>query len=417
MANTFLTPTKIAQEALVLLKNSMLMGSKVHRDYKSDFSGPKTGNALQIRKPNRYSVTDGKTISIQNSEEAYTTIPQPSQKHVAMAADSVEMTMEIEEYSKRHIAPAISILANRIDSDLCGLYNDIPLSVGVPGTDPNAFSTINNANIALNALGAPNDGQRHCVLNAEGEGSMADAFKGFYDQTLTQDAIRRGETGRISTFNVGMSQNIKRHTTGTFSTGSTPLMAAVTTDGATTLTTDGWANSTLVLTAGDILTVVGVYEVNPMNQEATSQLKQFVVMADVTSSGAGLATITVQDTGDSGRGLQDSGAYKNISAHAADGAAIAVSQSATNRLGGNASEGTAYAQNLAFHKDAFALVMFDLAVPESAMGSMKSDPDSGFGVRCVKDYDVTNDREILRLDVLYSVKTIYPDLACRVWGG
>ena len=417
MSNTFLTPQKIGNESLMLLKNTLLMGRAVHRDYKKDFSGPKTNQDLQIRKPNRYTVTDGAVISIQDSTEQYATIPQPSQKHVAMAATSKELTMSIEEYSKRHIQPAVAQLANRIDSDLCGLYKDIPLSVGVPGTDPNAFSSINNAATALTALGVPNDGNRHCMLNPEAEGAMADAFKGFYDQNLTQDAIRRGETGSISRFKVGATQNIKRHTTGTFSTGSTPLVNGTVTAGDSTIPTDGWANSTLVMKAGDIFTIANVFEVNPMNRESTSKLRQFVSLADVTSNGSGQATIQVEPAGDSGPGLQWSGAYQNISAQPADNAALTVWGSANSRLGGNGSEGGIYAQNLAFHKNAFALVMFDLAVPRSADGSMISDPDAGFGVRIINDYDVTNDREILRLDVLYSVSTIYKDMACRIQGG
>ena len=269
----------------------------------------------------------------------------------------------------------------------------------------------------MSALGVPNDGQRHLVLNAEGQGSMADAFKGFFDQNLTQDAIRRGETGRISGFEVGMSQNIHRHTMGTFSTGSTPLVNGTVTAGDSTIATDGWANSTQVLNAGDIFTIAGVFEVNPMNRQATSQLKQFVALEDVTSDGGGAATIRVIPAGDSGPGLQWSGAYQNVSAQPADNAVITVAQSASNRLGGNASEGGIYAQNLAFHTDAFALVMFDLAKPKSADCHVASDPDNGFSIRCIRDYDVINDREIMRLDILFSVAAHYPDLACRVWGG
>ncbi len=41
---------------------------------------------------------------------------------------------------------------------------------------------------------------------------------------------------------------------------------------------------------------------------------------------------------------------------------------------------------------------------------------NGLSVRVVKDYDITNDVEIIRLDILYGVKAIYPDLACRLTG-
>lgn len=399
----------------MLLKNQTLMGRWVHRQFGGDFANPKTGSPLQVRKPNRYTVTEGAVLSIQDSTEQYTTIPQPSQKHVAMAATSKEMTMEIEEYSARHIVPAVAQLSNHIDYTLTGLYNQVPLSVGVPGTDPNAFSIVNNAATAMSALGVPNDGQRRLVLNAEGQGSMADAFKGFFDQNLTQDAIRRGETGRISGFEVGMSQNVRRHTTGVISSG-TPLVNGASTAGDSTIVSDGWGTSVEVMKAGDIFTIANVFEVNPMNRDATSQLKQFVSLTDVTSNGSGQATIQVMPSGDSGPGLQGTGAYKNVSALPADNAAITVAQAAGNRLGGNAADSTLYAQNLAFHKDAFALVMFDLAKPQSADCHVESDPDNGYSIRCVRDYDITNDREILRLDILFSVAAHYPDLACRIWG-
>jgi hypothetical protein len=41
---------------------------------------------------------------------------------------------------------------------------------------------------------------------------------------------------------------------------------------------------------------------------------------------------------------------------------------------------------------------------------------NGLSIRVVKDYDVDADTEIIRLDILYGVKAIYPELACRLWG-
>ena len=48
--HTLLSPTIIAKEALRLLKNNLVMGSIVYRDYESEFQGmPKTGGSVQIR--------------------------------------------------------------------------------------------------------------------------------------------------------------------------------------------------------------------------------------------------------------------------------------------------------------------------------------------------------------------------------
>jgi hypothetical protein len=34
----------------------------------------------------------------------------------------------------------------------------------------------------------------------------------------------------------------------------------------------------------------------------------------------------------------------------------------------------------------------------------------------LKDYDIDLDEEVIRLDILYGVKTIYPELAVRLLG-
>ena len=35
-------------------------------------------------------------------------------------------------------------------------------------------------------------------------------------------------------------------------------------------------------------------------------------------------------------------------------------------------------------------------------------------IRVVKQYDIDNDKDVIRLDILYGVKTIYPELAVRL---
>ena len=75
---------------------------------------------------------------------------------------------------------------------------------------------------------------------------------------------------------------------------------------------------------------------------------------------------------------------------------------------------TSYRQNMLFHKNAFALVTVPLKAPASAKSARQS--YKGLSVRYVTDYDITNDREIYRFDVLYGVKAIDPRLATRISG-
>ena len=49
MANTFLTPSIIAKEALLSLENAMGMAETVYQDYKAEFKN--IGDTITIRKP------------------------------------------------------------------------------------------------------------------------------------------------------------------------------------------------------------------------------------------------------------------------------------------------------------------------------------------------------------------------------
>ena len=49
MPNTILTPNVIANEALMVLKNNLVMANLVHRDYENEFV--KVGDTVTARRP------------------------------------------------------------------------------------------------------------------------------------------------------------------------------------------------------------------------------------------------------------------------------------------------------------------------------------------------------------------------------
>ena len=69
-----------------------------------------------------------------------------------------------------------------------------------------------------------------------------------------------------------------------------------------------------------------------------------------------------------------------------------------------------------FHPNAFALVTVPMEMPANVWGARETDADAGISIRVVKQYDIDADEEIIRLDILYGVKTLYPELAVRLWG-
>lgn len=403
--NTLLSPTVIAKEAMLMLTNNLVMGKLVHRRYKNEFK--KVGTSVTIRKPVKFSVTDSASRSNSNVTEYSETLTVATQSHVAWAFNSAELTMTIEQYSERYIKPAAAALANKVDYVLTTLYNDVAQNVGTPGTNPSTFAELGAAQQKLDEAAAPTD-SRVCVLNPAAHWSIADGLKGTFAAKPANDIHTKGFLGSVAGLDMHMDQNIRKHTCGTHTTSSTPLVdddpGTNVVEGSTDLQTDGWQASTACLKAGDTFTVDSVYSVNPMSGESTGALKQFVSLNDETSDGSGNITIDVMSS--TSEGMCSSGAYKNMSALPADGAALAMT----------GTESTSYAQNLVFHPNAFALVTMPLAMPAGVWGSRVTDKQMGLSIRVVKYYDGDSDEERIRMDILYGAATLYPELACRVIG-
>jgi len=394
MANTLLTPTVIAKEALFQLENNMVMGNLVHRAYKKEFV--KIGDTVTIRKPVKFTVTDGATRSNQDVTEQSDTLVINSRKHVSWKFSTQDLTLTIQEYSKRYVEPAMIVLGNKVDEDLCALYSSLWLKAGTPGTTPNAFSFLGDMAEALDDAAVPDDGKRYLVLNPAARWALADALKGLNIPQSAEGWVRKGRLGDLANFMVYGDQNIQRHTVGAY--GGTPLVNGAIQTG-NSLVTDGWSASTTVLKKGDQFTIAGVNAVNPVSKADTGKLQVFTVTADGTSDGLGNLTVSITPS------ITTTGAYQTVTASPADNAAITVVGSAS----------TAYPQNLAFHRNALALVMVPLELPDSA-GFKARVSHRGMSARIVKDYDIDNDDEIARIDILYGTKAIYPDLGGRLWG-
>lgn len=402
MANTIITPSVIANEALMQLENNLVMGKLVHREYKKEFV--KVGESVSIRKPVKFEVSTGATRVNQDVQEASTTLTVDQRKHVSWKFSTQDLTMKIEEYSERYIQPAMIALANNVDSALTGLYKGVFANVGTAGTTPTTFLHFGAAARRMDEMAVPTE-QRRLVLNPAAALTAADMLKGLYNPELVKGAVRGRTIGPLAGFDTYMDQNIKRHTTGVW--GGTPLVngasqsvtyaTAAHTYGSTsqTLNVDGLTVTTGAVKQGDVFTIAGVNSVNPVSKEDTGVLQEFVVQADGTANGSGQIALTVSPA------IITSGAFQTVTAAPADNAAITLIAS--------------HSANLAFHKNAFALVTCPLELPDGAAWKAQQSAN-GLSVRVVKDYDIATDDEIIRIDILYGVKALYPELACRLLG-
>lgn len=410
MANALINPSVITKEALLQLKNSLRFGKLAHREYKKEFV--KVGDTVNIRKPVKFYTADGATRVNQDVEEANTPITINQRKHVSWKFSTQDLTLTIEEYSERYIKPAMITLAQTMDASGAALYSKIWNSVGTPGTTPANYAAWAAASQRLTEMAVPNDA-RKAVATPSAFHATAATLTTLNMPQMAMAAWQSGEIGNVAGFNMFESVNLKNHTTG--ARGGTPLVnggaqnvtyAASKTTNTQSLVIDGASNSiTGWAKAGDVFTIAGVYAVNPVPGEGTTgktvmpYLQQFTVISDATSSGAGAVTLTIAPA------IIVDGPYQTVSAAPADNAALTFMGSAA----------TAYPQNMTFHKNALALVTCPLEMPDGAQFKSREEAD-GLSVRVLKDYDINADEDIIRVDVLYGWKAIYPDLGCRMWG-
>lgn len=395
-SNSLLTPTIIAKEALMQLTNHQAMSRHIHTAYKNEFV--KVGQTVTVRKPNKFRATKAQARSNTNLDEPSTSITMSTQAHVSWAFSSVDLTTTIEDYSKRYISPATNALANQVDADLCGLYKDIYNSSGTPGNTPATFKVLGDSQQLLDDEAVPDD-MRVGILNPAANWSLADGLKGTFAQQVAKDIMTKGFLGQIANLNLYADQNIVRHTTGAFTTSATPLMNGSTSSGATQVVTNGWNASSSTVKVGDVFTIADVYAVNPMSGASTGELRKFTVTEAATSSGGDM-TIKISPK------IVSSGAYQTVDA-------VPLTTAALTFVG---AESTVYPQNLIFHPNAFALVTVPIEMPSNVWGARETDQDAGLSIRVVKQYDIDADEEIIRLDILYGMKTLYPELAVRMWG-
>ena len=401
MANTIITPSIIAKVGLAQLENNLVMGKKVYRDYSREFV--KVGDSISVRRPVKFTAQDGAVAINQDVTEGKFTLSMDKRKHVSWSFSTQDLTLSIEEYNERYIKPAAIALANQIDYDLTGLYNKVWNWVGTPASPVDSFADFAKAPRRLDEGAVPQD-NRHAVMAPADAWGLIGSQTALYMQDVARGAYRAGDIGMVAGVSTAMDQNIRTHTNGAAAGGGlinganqNVTYAASKDTNTQTLITDDWTAST-TFKAGDVFTIADVYAVNPVSKQSTGVLQQFVIQNDISATGTD-CTLTIAPA------IITSGPYQTVDSVPADGAAITM-------MGTGSAQ---YAQNLVFHKNAFALVMADLEMPDGAVFKAR-ESQNGFSMRVVKYYDGEMDEDKIRLDVLYGVKAIYPDLATRLSG-
>lgn len=397
-SQVLLTPQVITKESLVILENNLVAANRVNRKFENQFV--KIGSQLTIRKPNRFTVASGAGLQIQDIAEPSVTITVNQQKHVDFQFTSQDLTLTVEEFAGRYLKPAMAALANQVDFDVLGNWSGVSNYVGSPGVTPSTFSSsVQLVGRRMDDLASPQDG-RCLVLNPAANWSIANGLVGSFVMPTAKDALVKGYLSTIGGFDIYMDQNVQN---GNSAQHNTSVAGVVTSAGNGTGTTTSMFGGTATesIAVGEVFTVAGVFNVNPQNRQSTGVLKNFVT-TNSSSPTSSTWTLTFSPA------IVTSGPYQNASGPMSTGAGITW-------LTGTTTAQITSAQNIAFSRDAFGLVMVPLELPGGVdFGARET--YRNISMRTVRAYDINNDVFPTRIDILYGTTTYYDELATRLGG-
>jgi hypothetical protein len=409
MANSLLSPTMITREAQRILHQKLRFIGSINRQYDDRFakSGAKIGTALQIRMPNEFLVRTGKTLNAQDVAESTITLNVTDQAGVDMNFSSAELTLTIDDFSKRYIEPAMTRLAAHLEAEALSMYKDIYEEISDDGDTISLADVLEGAKLLTDNL-CPEDG-RTLLLNTRDNVSLVNALNTVFNPAGNISSQFRN--GRVANNFVGyedvfQSSQMPTHATGTetANTWRTDIAAGEANGSATYPEAGGSLHidtGTTTFLKGDIIEIEGVFDVHPETKATRSRLKRFVVTADYTVGAEGDLQIYP--------GIVATGPKKNVSAAAVDGKIIYKRESdASTAIGASAT----YDISMGYHRDAFTFVTADLELPKGVDMAAR-EVFENISMRLVRQYDINNDNMPCRLDVYYGKKTIRPQLAVR----
>lgn len=333
----------------------------------------------------------GAALSTQDVAEDSVTLQVATQKGVDVTFTSVELTLSLDDFSKRILQPAMAVLAANVESDAYSMYKSVANMIDSDAAAI-SFTDIMNGRRRLNETLAPLDDNRVCMLSPKHEVKIVDALKGlFHDSAAVKQQYREGMMGRTAGFDFYENSLIADHTTGTAAKTTGYLSNGATQSGATIAVDTG----TTTFLIGDVITFAGVNAVHPETKADLGYLKQFVITAN---SGASATSLAISPA------LVATGAKQNGSSTIADNSAIV-------KVGAGASE--LLNTSMVYHKDAFCFATADLVKPSGVDFAAREVYD-GLSLRIVRQYAISSDTFPCRIDILYGYKAIRPEIACRL---
>ena len=293
MANTFLTPQIIAQEALAILRNQLIFAELVHTDYANEFV--KVGDTITVRKPAELIAKDfAGSISAQDLTEQGVTVKLDKFKDVSVSITSQQASLELRDFARQVIEPAMVALAQQIDEDLANfIFEKASGSVLASSATPSTLADIANVGKKLDIAKAPMQ-ERHLVLSPEHK------YRYALTEILTKvnfagsnETLREALLGKVYGMQTYMNQNLPESTSSTNGTAKGTISVASSSDSGEVDITGIAPNATSTLKIGEGFVFEGVLYRFTENVTGVSNAKASVAVSPAFPAGKSATEVRI----------------------------------------------------------------------------------------------------------------------------
>ena len=420
MANSLLTAQWVARKALILMHAKANMTGRTNRDYQSLLPGPIEGvilgQVLSIRLPFQYTLRTGSQMSAQNSVQRYAQLSVSNQNGVDINFTSVERAMELNNFEEQVLQPAMARVSAGLETNVASLVNSVPKYVGTYSTSV-SFATVLQAERFLTETLTPEDDKRTLTANPQASYEFILDNKALFnpESSISDQWLEGVIAEKAAGFVTFRNTKLPTHTIGGSTAASTPVISTGTSSFSTgagnafistsVLVITGVASSGTTVTAGDVVSISGVNDVDPETKLSLGRLKQFVVQT-AASDATGVLTITVAP------GVITGGAYQNVDSVPVNG--VTVYLWGQTAFGYGSCTGDVIKQSLAWYRDAIVFANPQMLDLSELVKFTAAESFEGYNIRFAQQWDPDNDLLPGRLDTISGEQLSYPELAVRL---
>ncbi len=410
MPNVFETTQYVLDEVFIRFVNYLNFAKVANRNLEGDFKDLKyaTGQTINYRLEERYLGGEGATATSEARVQVIRPLTIDKQYHTMVEFSGFELTFDRardQPYLDMMLNPRAKTLANKVERYIGSekFQTATYQAVGTPGV-PIDFDTVLLADAYMTELGIPEDGNRYIANAPRVSAALSSDLKDSFNMTVNRGALMDGFIGHLSGFDFFKTNFLNRQIAGAGQAGGSPptgfRLGGTVTNGpissGSTINVTGVASSTLVFRKGDSIEIAdaaGVFMVNPLTYEPLEQRAQFVVTADVISSGS-TASIPVSPA------IVVSGARQNISAAIPNGAQILLAND--------------HNVSIAFHNQSIVFAAPPIKELKGGVEAMTTYSDLyKLAITYTLGADIRNYIQLDRLDVICGAQ-INPEFAVRI---